>query len=66
MKTRKAWLWSLEYKTNGARWFGTCPVWAAQPVPEEAVLTRRRVVVVGPLLPCAMCGGGHPAVALPE
>lgn len=42
------------------KWHGTCPKWAAQPVPEGATLTKERVMVVGKSVPCGCCGGAHP------
>lgn len=60
MKGRFAWRWTLRY-TDGSTWHGTCPKWAAQPVPPNATLTRERVMAVGKRVPCIFppCGGMH-------
>lgn len=57
---KRAWRWTLAYD-NGPTFMGFCPVWAAQPVPEGATLTRERVMVIGTPVPCDVpgCGGAH-------
>lgn len=68
MKRRWVWLWVLKYTGTGGTGFGTCPVWAGQPVPEGAVLTRHRVMVIGGSpTPCYVhgCDSSHREVALP-
>lgn len=64
MKRRKAWVWTVTYPT--ARWFGTCPVWAAQPLPAGAVVTRQRVIAYGPLERCAVPGCNDSHVRVPS
>lgn len=71
MKRRWAWRWTLTYASvngiGGFSWHGTCPVWAAQPVPAGATLTADRVLVVGGRrVTCSVPGckdGSHPVVA---
>lgn len=66
MKRRWAWVWTLTYTDTDTNtnitWYGTCPVWAAQPVPEGAVLTKHRMQVVGAKVQqCTVpgCTGSH-------
>lgn len=65
MKLRKIWVWTLK-TTDGTTWYGTCPKWAAEPVPEGAVLTKARQLYAGKMISCHLCGGTHADLAKPH
>ena len=65
MKLRKIWVWTIKY-SSGPVWYGTCPKWAAEPVPEGAVLTKSRQLYVGKMVSCSLCGGTHADLAKPH
>lgn len=66
MKRKMVTVWTLK-TSDGITWYGTCPKWAAEPVPEGAVLTKSRVLTVGvKSIPCHLCGGQHADLAKPH
>lgn len=69
MKKRLVTYWTITYR-DGTRWWGTCPVWAGQPVPADSTLARHTALVVGGRRKtCNVTGcksGWHHDVAVPE
>lgn len=67
MKLRKAWRYIIR-TADGTDWFGNCPNWANEPLPEGATLTRQRVLALGTPKPCTYptCCDLHMALPQPN
>lgn len=69
MKRRWGTVWTVTYDGNRTVWWGTCPRWAAQPLPEGATLKKHRVLTIGARrrrCDFTGCRDSHLVIAKPE
>lgn len=64
-KRKFVWVWTLK-TSDQTTWYGTCPKWAAQPMPEGSVMRKSRMMVVGGRwIKCTWCNATHADLTKP-